>query len=197
MSFEGVLMADTILMVDKIALTGCRACLSCQDLLALFLNRCRRTEHMPTKHTVPLILFLVLVVGGGLVIGSMSAPGGWYAGLAKPVFNPPAWLFGPVWTVLYVMIAVAGWRVWQRERSGLPMKLWWAQMVLNFLWTPAFFGAEQIGLALVVILLMLAAILAFIATARRLDRLAAWLFVPYAGWVTFASLLNGSIWTLN
>lgn len=146
---------------------------------------------------VSLILFLVLVLGGGLALGGLTVPGGWYAGLVKPSFNPPAWLFGPVWTVLYVLIAIAGWRVWQRDRSGWPMKLWWAQMALNFLWTPVFFGAHQLGLALVVILLMLAVILAFIATAWRLDRVAAWLFVPYAAWVAFASLLNGSIWMLN
>lgn len=144
-----------------------------------------------------LILFLVLVLGGGLVLGFLTTPGEWYAGLAKPSFNPPAWLFGPVWTVLYVLIAIAGWRVWQRDRSGWPMNLWWSQMALNFLWTPVFFGVHQLGLALVVILLMLAAILAFLATAWRLDRVAAWLFVPYAAWVAFASLLNGTIWMLN
>jgi translocator protein len=146
---------------------------------------------------VSLILFLVLVLGGGLALGGLTVPGGWYAGLVKPSFNPPAWLFGPVWTVLYILIAVAGWRVWQRDRGGLPMKLWWAQLGLNFLWTPVFFAAHQLGLALVVILLMLAAILGFIATAWRLDRVAAWLFVPYAAWVAFASVLNGSIWALN
>lgn len=146
---------------------------------------------------VSLILFLVLVLGGGLALGGLTVPGGWYAGLVKPSFNPPAWLFGPVWTVLYVLIAIAGWRVWQRDRSGWPMKLWWAQMALNFLWTPVFFGAHQLALALVVILLMLVAILAFITTAWRRDRMGAWLFVPYAAWVAFASLLNGSIWILN
>ncbi len=146
---------------------------------------------------VSLILFLALVLGGGLALGFLTAPGEWYAGLAKPSFNPPAWLFGPVWTMLYILIAIAGWRVWQGDRSGWPMTLWWVQLALNFLWTPVFFAAHQIGLALVVILLMLAAILAFIVTAWRLDRVAAWLFVPYAAWVAFASLLNGSIWMLN
>lgn len=146
---------------------------------------------------VSLILFLALVLGGGLALGFLTAPGEWYAGLAKPSFNPPAWLFGPVWTMLYILIAIAGWRVWQCDRSGWPMTLWWVQLALNFLWTPVFFAAHQIGLALVVILLMLAAILAFIVTAWRLDRVAAWLFVPYATWVAFASLLNGSIWISN
>jgi tryptophan-rich sensory protein len=144
-----------------------------------------------------LILFLALVLGGGLFLGFLTAPGTWYAGLTKPAFNPPAWVFGPVWTALYILIAVAGWRLWQRDRHSWPMRLWWAQLALNFLWTPVFFGAHQIGLALVVIVLMLAAILGFIATAWRFDRVAAGLFVPYAAWVAFASVLNGSIWALN
>jgi translocator protein len=144
-----------------------------------------------------LILFLVLVLGGGLVLGSLTEPGAWYAGLIKPFFHPPAWLFGPVWTVLYILIAVTGWRTFECDRRGWPMKLWWTQLALNFLWTPVFFGAHQIGLAFLVILLMLAAILAFIATAWRQDRVAAWLFVPYAAWVAFASVLNGSLYLLN
>lgn len=146
---------------------------------------------------VSLILFLVLVLGGGLGLGFLTAPGEWYAGLAKPSFNPPAWLFAPVWTVLYLLIAVAAWRVWRRDRGGWPMKLWWAQLVLNFLWTPIFFAAHQIGLALVVILLLLATILAFIATAWWRDRVAGWLFMPYAAWAAFASVLNASIFALN
>jgi tryptophan-rich sensory protein len=149
------------------------------------------------KRYFPLILFLVLVLGGGLILGLLTTPAEWFAGLAKPAFNPPAWLFGPVWTMLYILIAIAGWRIWQRDRHGWPMKLWWGQMALNFLWTPVFFGAHQIGLALVIIVLMLAAILAFIATALRQDRVAAWLFLPYAAWVAFATALNGSIFMLN
>ena len=149
------------------------------------------------NHRFSLILFLVLVVGGGLAIGYLTAPGEWYAQLAKPAFNPPGWIFGPVWTVLYVFIAIAGWRVWQRDRGGWAMKFWWTQLVLNFLWSPIFFAAHQIGLAHVVILLLLVAILAFITTSGRQDRLAAWLFVPYAVWVAFASALNASISALN
>jgi tryptophan-rich sensory protein len=144
-----------------------------------------------------LILFLGLVVGGGLLIGAVVTPGEWYAGLAKPAFNPPGWVFGPAWTLLYVLIAVAGWRIWQRDRGGAAMKLWWAQLALNFAWTPVFFGAQQIALALVVILLLLATIIAFIAAARRTDRTAAWLFAPYAAWVAFATLLNAAILALN
>ena len=142
-------------------------------------------------------MFLALVLGGGLALGYLTAPGEWYAGLAKPSFNPPAWVFAPAWTTLYVLIAIAGWLVWRRDRASTPMKLWWAQLVLNFLWTPAFFAARQIGLALIVILVLLAVIFGFIATAWREHRTAALLFLPYAAWVAFASTLNGAIFALN
>jgi translocator protein len=145
-----------------------------------------------------LLGFLVLVIGGGLAIGYLTAPGEWYAGLAKPPFNPPAWVFAPVWTVLYVLIAVAGWLVYREDPGGWPMRLWWTQLGLNFLWPPVFFVAHSIGLALLVILLLLAINLTFVLTSwRRQDRIAAWLFAPYAAWVAFASALNGSIWWLN
>jgi tryptophan-rich sensory protein len=144
-----------------------------------------------------LVLFLVLVAGGGLLIGWFTAPGEWYAHLQKPAFNPPNWIFAPVWTVLYVLIAIVGWRAWQREAPALPMTLWWVQLALNFLWSPTFFAAHRIGLALVIVLLLLAVILAFIAASWRLDRVAALLFAPYAVWVAFASVLNASILMLN
>lgn len=144
-----------------------------------------------------LTLFIALVLGTGLAIGGLTVTGGWYDSLAKPSFSPPSWVFGPVWTVIYVLIAIAGWRTWERDRTGWPMKAWWVQMALNFLWTPVYFGAHQIGGALVVILALLAAILAFIAVTWRPDRVSAWLFAPYAAWVTFATALNASIWALN
>ena len=149
------------------------------------------------NHRLTPILFLLLVVGGGLAIGYLTVPGAWYAQLAKPAFTPPGWIFGPVWTALYVMIAVAGWHVWRRDRRSRQMNLWWAQLVLNFLWTPTFFAAHQIGLAFVVVLLLLTAILSFIAVSWREDHVAAWLFAPYAAWVGFALALNASILVLN
>ena len=149
------------------------------------------------KHLPALIVFLILVVGGGSLIGILTAPGDWYAQLDKPPFNPPNWIFGPVWTALYIAVAVAGWRIWTTNRSGLAMKLWGLQLGLNFLWSPLFFSAHMIALALVIILAMLATILAFIATTWRSQPIAAWLFVPYAAWVGFASVLNLSILLLN
>ncbi len=144
-----------------------------------------------------LIVFLVAVLVLGIGIGYLTLPGEWYAGLNKPPFNPPNWVFGPVWTILYILVAVAGWRTWTRAPSGTAMNIWWVQMVLNFLWSPAFFALHVPALALVVVLAMLVAILAFIGVSWSRDRLAAWLFVPYAAWVAFASLLNASVWWLN
>jgi tryptophan-rich sensory protein len=144
-----------------------------------------------------LILFLALVVGGGLIIGAVTTPGEWYARLDKPPFTPPGPLFPIVWTGLYVLIAVAGWRVWRREPGGLAMMLWWMQLILNFAWSPLFFAAHQIGLALVVVELLFGVVAGFIAAARPIDALAAWLMAPYAVWVAFAALLNGAILSMN
>ena len=144
-----------------------------------------------------LVLFLVLVVGGGAAIGSMNLPGPWYEALSKPPFNPPNWVFGPAWTILYVLVAIAGWRIWERDRGGPAMKAWWAQMLLNFAWSPVFFTLQSVGGALFIVVLMLAAILAFIGLAWNRDRIAALLFLPYAAWVSFATLLNASILWLN
>lgn len=146
---------------------------------------------------LPLVLFVLLTVGGGTLIGTANVPGAWYAQLQKPPFNPPDWIFAPVWTVLYVFIAVAGWRIWIGPRIRWAMTLWWLQLGLNFLWSPVFFTLHMIGGALIVILLLLATIIAFIATTWERDRISAVLFLPYAAWVGFATLLNASILMLN
>ena len=147
---------------------------------------------------IALAAFIIVVLGCGSLIGLVVRPDTWYGTLNKPPFNPPNWVFAPVWTALYVMIAIAGWRTWIRDglRSNA-MKLWIAQMALNFSWTPMFFGAHRPGIALVIILALLAAIVAFIAAAWPRDRIAASLFMPYAAWVAFASVLNGAIVVLN
>lgn len=146
---------------------------------------------------IPLALFLVVTLGGGLLIGATNMPGAWYADLVKPPFNPPDWLFAPVWTVLYVAVAVAGWRIWRLRDTRGAMTAWWIQLGLNFLWTPVFFTLQAVGWALAVILALLAAIIAFIGLAWDRDRPAALLFLPYAAWVAFATLLTASIWWLN
>ncbi|WP_319545978.1 TspO/MBR family protein [Ruegeria conchae] len=143
------------------------------------------------------ITFLALVLGGGILIGTLTAPGDWYAQLSKPAFNPPNWIFGPVWTVLYVLIAMAGWRQFEAGRSSTKMKLWWAQMGLNFLWSPTFFVLQMPWVALVVIVALLAVIVVFIAEVRYTDRVSALAFLPYLAWVAFATALNLSIAILN
>ena len=146
--------------------------------------------------TRPLIVFLALTLGGGMLAGYLSSPGEWYAALAKPAFNPPSWVFAPAWTTLYVLIGIAGARVWTRELDT-PLRLWFAQLTFNFVWSPIFFVAQRADLALVVVAALLALVLAFIAATWKHDRIAAALFVPYAAWVSFATLLNFEIVRLN
>lgn len=144
-----------------------------------------------------LAAFLVVVIGVGAVIGINTAPGGWYASLQKPPFNPPNWVFGPVWFALYVLIAVAGWRTFLAEPNGLAMKLWYGQMAFNWLWSPVWFTLHLLWPAFAVIALILALIVLFIAHRWNRDRPSAVLFLPYAAWVGFASILNLSIAILN
>ncbi|GAA2968355.1 TspO/MBR family protein [Actinokineospora diospyrosa] len=121
---------------------------------------------------------------------------GWYASADKPWFTPPNWLFGPVWTVLYGLIAVAAWLVWRRgDRSALGV--WAVQLALNLAWTPTFFALRWLWPAFVVILLLDLAVIATIVRFRRADRVAAWLLVPYLAWILYASLLNAGVAALN
>jgi benzodiazapine receptor len=142
------------------------------------------------------------VAGAGGAITATSV-GGWYQGLAKPWFNPPDWVFGPVWTALYAMIALAAWRVWRlrawRAQGGLEPALlvWSVQLALNLCWSFVFFGARMIGAALLEIVVLLAAIVVTLRLFWRIDRIAAWLLAPYAAWVAFATLLNAALWRLN
>jgi len=145
----------------------------------------------------PLMLFVAGVALAGMMLGYANRPDGWYAALSKPAFNPPNYLFAPVWLALYVCIGVAGARTWSAGPRSPAMAAWAAQMTLNFLWSPVFFGMHRIGLALGVIVALLTAIAAFIVVQWRADRPAALLFVPYAAWVAFATVLNGSIYRLN
>ena len=143
------------------------------------------------------LCFAVAAAGGAVTATSVET---WYAGLAKPPFNPPDWVFGPVWTALYLMIAVAGWRVWRRRgESGawLALGAWGLQLSLNLSWSMLFFGAQMIGAALVEIAVLLAAILITAALFWRIDRIAGVLLVPYTAWVSFATVLNAALWRLN
>ncbi|MBO0662494.1 tryptophan-rich sensory protein [Jiella sp. MQZ9-1] len=143
-----------------------------------------------------LIAFLVLTVGGGALIGLTVETGGWFSGLDKPAFNPATWIFAPVWTVLYILIGIAGWRVWRAKDKAM-QGLWWLQLALNFVWPPIFFTAHALGWALAVIIALLAAIAGFTGLCWRRERTAAWLFLPYLVWVAYATLLNAALWWMN
>jgi benzodiazapine receptor len=146
---------------------------------------------------MPLIYFLALTVGGGLLIGFLTRPGKWYVSLAKPWFTPPNNVFAPVWTLLYIMIAIAGERTFMRDPVGAPMTVWTVALALNFAWSPIFFRLHRPLAALFVILGLLGTIVAFIVLSWQPDTPSALLFVPYAAWVLFAVTLNGAIWRLN
>lgn len=150
---------------------------------------------MPPRVKPP--LFVIGVVLTGWAIGWLNIPGEWYASLQKPPFNPPNWIFSPVWTILYVIIGVVGWRVFVRTPDRALKGLWSSQMALNFVWSPAFFGLQNIGLALVIIALLCVNILTFMWRARKRDRASAALFIPYLAWVGFATILNAAIFLLN
>lgn len=143
-----------------------------------------------------LFLFLVLVLAVGFTIGFTIRPGEWYRSLAKPWFTPPNWLFAPAWTLVYILIAIAGWRVTTIEGfNSTTFRLWIVQMLLNWTWTPVFFGFHQIGLGLAVIVCLLAIVLTFMIRVQ--DRLARCCFAPYALWLVYATSLNAAIFFLN
>jgi tryptophan-rich sensory protein len=147
------------------------------------------------RRWVHLFGYFLLTVGGGWLIGYLNLPGAWHEGLVKPGITPPNWAFPLAWTILYVLIAIAGWRV--GRQSGRLRVLWRVQLALNFAWSPLFFSAHRMGVALADIGLLLIVILAFIAMAWRQDRAAAALFVLYGAWVAFATFLNISLLVLN
>ncbi|HSN68981.1 MAG TPA: TspO/MBR family protein [Thermoanaerobaculia bacterium] len=144
------------------------------------------------------LLVFVALVAAAAVTGAQFQPGGWYASLAKPSWTPPNWLFGPVWTLLYIGIAVAGWLIWRKTgRIDRAIGVWIAQLVLNAVWSWLFFGMHRPDLALVDIVAMLILIALFIVLARRISPVASYLFVPYLVWVSYATALNFAIWRAN
>lgn len=149
-----------------------------------------------------LVAFLLLCLaisaaGGWITAGSV---GTWYQTLRKPAFNPPDWVFAPVWTALYLMIAVAGWRVWRRcgiAGARAAMAAYVLQLALNLGWSFLFFGSRMIGVALAEIVVLFAAIGINAVLFWRVDRVAGWLLAPYLAWVGFAGVLNFALWQLN
>lgn len=155
------------------------------------------------KNILALVGFIVVAQLAG-IFGSLftaSSVGTWYATLAKPALNPPSWVFGPAWTLLYALMGIAAFLVWKegwgREEVKFALKVFALQLILNALWSVLFFGLLNPLLALVNIVLLWCAIAWTIAHFARLSRAAAWLMAPYLAWVTFATYLNAAIWILN
>jgi benzodiazapine receptor len=142
---------------------------------------------------------IALCLFGGMLSGLATPPGAWYASLQKPDWQPPPWIFGPVWTVLYIMIGVAGWMLWTRRAAPggrLPLMLFVVQLALNFAWTPVFFGLHAMGAAFAVIAVLWLAIVANVVSAWRVRPAASMLLLPYLAWVGFAAVLNLTLWEM-
>lgn len=149
-----------------------------------------------------LVGFVALTLAVELVAGlaTSSSVSTWYPTLKKAPWNPPGWVFGPVWAVLYLMMAIAAWLVWRhRENRGVAgaLRLFYLQLSLNFLWSLFFFGLRSPLAGLIDIVLLLIAIILTIVAFQRIDRWAARLMIPYALWVAYATTLNAAIWWLN
>jgi len=157
--------------------------------------RLRRALRFLLSMTLPL---LAGALGGWATAGSVTE---WYPTLVKPPFNPPPWVFGPVWTVLYLLMGLALFLVWERGHHGSGVSraiaVFGVQLVLNALWSFLFFGARSPGWAMLELVLLWGAILWTFQLFHRVKPIAGWLLAPYLVWVTFAGVLNFSIWTLN
>lgn len=143
---------------------------------------------------------LCQAVGGLGAIATIGGVRDWYPTIVKPAWTPPNWVFGPVWTALYALMAVAAWRVARRRDVapvGPALFMFLVQLGLNCAWSFLFFGAHLLGVSFAELLLMLAAILLTMARFARIDRVAMYLLVPYLAWVCYASTLNGGTWWLN
>jgi benzodiazapine receptor len=133
-------------------------------------------------------------------MGGLFLPGEWYASLRKPAWNPPNWIFGPVWTVLYATMGITAWLVWKRggfAGQRIALSLFLLQLLLNALWSPLFFGLRNPGLAFVDIVLLWLAVLVTVVAFWKAHSFSGALLVPYLAWVTFASVLDFAIWRLN
>ena len=155
------------------------------------------------NNTLKLIIAIAipLIVGGTSGFFTATGVESWYQTIARPTWNPPGWIFGPVWTTLYVMMGISLFLVWKEDTSvelkKIGIALFTVQLVLNFFWSFIFFNQHQIGWALVEIIAMWVFILLTIFAFAQVNKAAAWLLVPYISWVSFATILNFTIWQLN
>ena len=152
-----------------------------------------------TRSALALAGWLVLSFSAA-AIGGFFMPGAWYAALKKPSWNPPNWIFGPVWTALYTTMAIAAWLVWKRggfAGQRVALSLFLAQLLFNALWSPLFFGLRHPAVAFADIVLLWLALLGTVAAFWSARPIAGALLLPYLAWVTFASALNFALWRLN
>lgn len=162
-----------------------------------------RSERRRLPSVGTALLSVVPVVAAALVGNLATIPNlvPWYAGLTKPWFNPPNWVFGPAWTTLYVLMALAFWRILRQpaDRAGRTTAIAWflIQITLNAVWSIGFFGLHSPLAGLGVIALLLPAIAVTLVTFHRIDRPAGLLLTPYLLWVCFATVLNTAVWSLN
>jgi benzodiazapine receptor len=159
-----------------------------------------QTVETRKKQWLVLAGFILLCVTTGMIGGLVTAPSieNWYRTIAKPDWTPPNWLFGPVWTVLFIMMGVAAWLVWKtRDRIAPAMMLFGVQLALNLGWSLLFFGARSPGLALIEVVFLWGSVLLTMLAFFGRQRTAGWLFVPYLAWVSFAAILNFAIWSMN
>jgi len=155
-----------------------------------------------TKDLVGLAVCLAACLGAAALGALFTGPavGTWYQEIRKPAFSPPSWVFGPVWTALYAMMAVAVWLVWKKgDAAGrsAALALFGVQLALNAAWSPIFFGLRSFGWALVDIVALWLAIVATLVAFLRVSASAGLFLVPYLAWVSFAAVLNFAIWRLN
>ncbi len=153
----------------------------------------------PKKLLLSLVItFIAAAIGSIFTMPSIST---WYSTLQKPAFTPPNWAFGPVWTILYILMAISFYLVWLKrsKKNQLigPITIYYIQLVLNVLWSVVFFGFRNMLGGMAVILVLWAAILVMIYKFYRVDKRAAYLLIPYILWVSIASLLNYFVWVLN
>lgn len=152
------------------------------------------TGHL--RSSAMLAVFIILTFLAPLLSAGMDMSA-WYAELRKPLWAPPRGVFGPVWTMLYLLMGIAAWGVWQRDGWSRALIPWAVQLGLNALWTPVFFGLREPGWAFAIIVALWLAIGATIVAFARVRTWTAWLLAPYLAWVTFAAFLNYSIWRMN
>ncbi|MFA7662931.1 MAG: TspO/MBR family protein [Patescibacteria group bacterium] len=158
---------------------------------------------MQNKNFIKLIVCILVAELAGMIGSIFTTPAipVWFAGLVKPALNPPAWLFAPVWTILFALMGIAVFLVWQKGLKRPEVKdalsIFIGQLVLNTLWSIIFFGMQNPMVAFIEVIILWVAILATIAIFARISKSAAWLLVPYILWVSFAAYLNYGLWILN